>query len=76
MANSTVATVRIVDCVDIYGMSEQELYDMCSPEAQQARADSDFRQIRDLLDRLSLNVEQLKAVKSLVDELLYGPLIR
>lgn len=72
MTNTTIATVRQIDCVDITEMSREEIFDMCGVPTRQEAGDNVMLQVLDLLEygRSQLPAEHLQVIKSYVDEML------
>ena len=73
MTNTTIATVRQIDCVDITEMSHEEIFDMCGVPTRQQAGDNVMLQVLDLLEHgrsQTLTAEHLQVIKSYVDEML------
>ena len=73
MTNTTNATVRRIDCVDISEMSRDEIFDMCGVPSREEAGDNVMLQVLDLLEygrSQTLNRDQLQVIKSYVDEML------
>ena len=73
VTNTTIATVRQIDCVDITKMSRDEIFDMCGVPTRQQAGDNVMLQVLDLLEygrSQTLNRDQLQVIKSYVDEML------
>lgn len=73
MANTTIATVRRIDCVDITEMSRDEIFDMCGVPTRQKAGENVMLQVLDLLEygrSQTLTVDHLQVIKSYVDEML------
>ena len=73
MANTVIATVRQVDCVDITEMSRDEIFDMCGVPSREEAGNNVMLQVLDLLEwgrSQTLNRDHLQVIKSYVDEML------
>ena len=73
MTNTTIATVRQIDCVDITKMSRDEIFDMCGVPSREEAGENVMLQVLDLLEyghSQTLNRDQLQVIKSYVDEML------
>ena len=73
MTNTTIATVRRIECVDITEMSRDEIFDMCGVPSREEAGESVMLQVLDLLEygrSQALNRDQLQVIKSYVDEML------
>lgn len=73
VTNTTIATVRQIDCVDITEMSRDEIFDMCGVPTRQEAGDNVMLQVLDLLEygrSQVLTAEHLQVIKSYVDEML------
>jgi hypothetical protein len=73
VTNTTIATVRQIDCVDITKMSRDEIFDMCGVPTRQQAGDNVMLQVLDLLEYGNsqvLTAEHLQVIKSYVDEML------
>jgi len=73
VTNTTIATVRRIDCVDITEMSHEEIFDMCGVPTRQEAGDNVMLQVLDLLEygrSQVLTAEHLQVIKSYVDEML------
>ena len=73
MTNTTIATVRQIDCVDITEMSRNEIFNMCGVPSRKEAGESVMLQVLDLLEygrSQTLNRDQLQVIKSYVDEML------
>ena len=73
VTNTTIATVRRIDCVDITEMSRDEIFDMCGVPTQQEAGDNVMLQVLDLLEygrSQVLTAAHLQVIKSYVDEML------
>ena len=73
VTNTTIATVRQIDCVDITKMSRDEIFDMCGVPNRQQAGDNVMLQVLDLLEygrSQTLTAEHLQVIKSYVDEML------
>ena len=73
MTNTTIATVRQIDCVDITEMSRDEIFDMCGVPSREEAGENVMLQVLDLLEygrSQTLNRGQLQVIKSYVDEML------
>ena len=73
MTNTTIATVRQIDCVDITEMSRDEIFDMCGVPSREEAGENVMLQVLDLLEyghSQTLNRDQLQVIKSYVDEML------
>jgi hypothetical protein len=73
VTNTTIATVRQIDCVDITEMSRDEIFDMCGVPSREEAGENVMLQVLDLLEyghSQTLNRGQLQVIKSYVDEML------
>ena len=73
MTNTTNATVRQIDCVDITEMSRDEIFDMCGVPSREEAGDNVMLQVLNLLEygnSQTLNRDHLQIIKSYVDEML------
>ena len=71
--NTTIATVRQIDCVDITEMSRDEIFDMCGVPSREEAGEKVMLQVLDLLEygrSQTLDRGQLQVIKSFVDEML------
>lgn len=50
VTNTTIATIRKVDCVDITQMSHDQIFDMCGVPTRQEAGEIVFQQIRSLME--------------------------
>lgn len=73
MTNTTIATVRQIDCVDISVMSRDEIFDMCGMPSREEAGEKVMLQVLDLLEygrSQTLDRDNLQVIKSFVDEML------
>ncbi len=73
MTNTTIATVRQIDCVDITEMSRDEIFDMCGVPSREEAGNKVMLQVLDLLEygrSQTLHRGHLQVIKSFVDEML------
>jgi len=73
VTNTTIATVRRIDCVDITEMSQDQIFEMCGVPTRQEAGDNVMLQVLDLLEygrSQVLTAEHLQVIKSYVDEML------
>ena len=73
VTNTTIATVRQIDCVDITEMSRDEIFDMCGVPSREEAGNNVMLQVLDLLEygrSQTLNRDHLQVIKSYVDEML------
>jgi hypothetical protein len=70
VTNTTIATVRRIDCVDITEMSREEIFDMCGVPTRQEAGDTVMLQVLDLLEygrSQVLTAKHLGIIKHYVD---------
>jgi len=73
VTNTTIATVRQIDCVDITEMSRDEIFDMCGVLSREEAGEKVMLQVLDLLEygrSQTLDRDHLQVIKSFVDEML------